>query len=197
MCVDARSFVNQQPTLFFPLAAALATCLASADAHGASWRVGTSAGVMTQPASNYYHLVYGGYGEAATEDDWLIIRAHYLERPEFAQAGYVDQDYGWFIHLGTKVTATQNHGLYAYFGGGRMSGWLQEDAADSPEGPGTQRRFYSLPGASAAIEYGVRALGVEASISHQSFVGYVDQAQLQARVGWPFNFFQLDLGYRW
>lgn len=158
----------------------------------------TSAGVLQQPTSHYYHACYGVSIEAANNRQSFVLRINYLERPEFAtevtsesedKIRYTDKEYGGFLTLGTKLTKQPKHGLFAYFGGGRMAGQIR--ASDR------QERSFSLPGLTAAIEYQRQFGNVILAAGHQTFAGYVDQAQLYAFVAWPYNIFNASIGYRW
>lgn len=165
-------------------------------------RVASTGGVMQQPSSHYYLAIYGGSVDVGTSDERFLVRGAYLERPEFEDAGFADKDMGWFAMAGTKVkgageaSGPNGRGLFAYFGVGEMAGYVRADA--DAVGPDTAReRNYRLGGLSAALEYDLSLAGVVFGVSHQTFIGYVDRTQTDAFVAWPFNTFQMRLGYAW
>ena len=158
----------------------------------------STAGVLQQPTSHYYHACYGFGIEAANDKKSLITRLHYMERPEFSTqiasedgqpVRYVDKESGGFLTLGTRLSRTQKHGLFAYFGLGQMTGYIR-----SSDGI---KRGFSLPGPTASIEYQKQFGNMFVTIGHQTFAGYVDRTQLYAFVAWPYNIFNLNIGYRW
>jgi hypothetical protein len=181
--------------------AAAATALASLAATPAvalSIRAATTGGVMQQPTSHYYLACYGGRLDLATDADGLVMRASYVERPEFRSVGYADKEYGYFALVGTRVTKGKTGpALTAFIGAGRMHGYVARlDTDSAPEGA-TNRRSFQLPGLSTALEYGGRWHGLDLAVGHQAFIGYVDDEQLDAYVAWPYNFFQVSAGYAW
>ncbi|MCX6109035.1 MAG: hypothetical protein NTZ90_05455 [Proteobacteria bacterium] len=165
-------------------------------ATAATWSINSTGGVLQQPTSHYYHAIYGAEALFATTTEGLLIRASYLERPEFHDAGYADKDYGWFGLIGTKVTKAANHGLFAFIGGGRMSGYVKADS-DYRGTSGEASNHYLISGLTVAMAYGVHLGPVYLAAEQQTFVGYVDKVQLDALVGWPFHFFQIKAGLSW
>jgi hypothetical protein len=165
-------------------------------------RVASTGGVMQQPSSHYYLAIYGGTVDAGTSDERFLARIAYFERPEFRDAGFADKDMGWFAMAGTKIKGAgetagpYGRGLYAFFGVGEMAGYVRADAdAVAPDTP--RERDYRLAGLTAALEYDLKLAGVVVGFGHQTFVGYVDRTQAEAFVAWPFNTFQMRLGYAW
>ncbi len=175
---------------------ALALCLASDVALAASFKVASTGGVMQQPTSHYYHAIYGISFEGGTDAEGMLVRGSYLERPEFRNAGFRDKDFGYFVMAGTKITKTKDRGLYAYFGGGRMMGYVKADPETELEGEATGREF-GLSGPTATLEYVVRWKRLALAANHQTFIGYGDKTQLDAYVAWPYNFFQVSAGVAW
>jgi hypothetical protein len=165
-------------------------------ASAVTFKVASTGGLMQQPTSHYYHAVYGGYVEAGADSDAFVARFQYVERPEFDDAGYADKDYGSFGMIGTKVTKAKDHGLYAFFGGGRMAGYVRAQEATRGQ-TAADERSYALPGPTVAVEYQYHWKRLALAVNHQSFVGYVDKAQTDAYVAWPFNFFQVTAGVVW
>lgn len=143
---------------------------------------------MMQPASQYHHAVYGLSADIATDAQSLVGRVLYIERPKFRANGFEDQDAGAFGLIGTKVTKTKNHGLSAFLGAGKMSGYIREMEASG------ESRSYKLYGICAAVEYSGNWKALSGSIGHQTFVGYGTKEQREAYVAWPFNFILATVG---
>lgn len=162
---------------------------------GMTVKIGSSGGLMQQPTSHYYHAAYGVSVDLATDSQKGIVRAHYIERPEFRSLGFADKDYGWFGQVGTKVLGAKDHGLFAFFGMGRMEGYVKADP-DRIDSDVNERK-YALPGPTASIEYAWALGPIDLSVNHQTFIGYVSQEEVEAYVAWPYNFFMLQAGVRW
>lgn len=179
------------------IAASLAMLASATSALAVTFSIGTTGGLMQQPTSHYYHAVYGGYVESGTDSEKFLTRVAYIERPEFKAAGFIDKDYGYFALIGTKVTKTTSHGLYAYFGAGKMAGYIKQDpnASSRVEYDDLKERDYAMPGPTALLEYMWRYKGLTAGVNHQTFIGYQDKSQLRSYVAWPYNFFQVNLSY--
>lgn len=167
-------------------------------ASAATFAVLTSGGVLQQPTSHYYHACYGLGLEAASDKQGVIGRIHYIERPEFeteveSETGerirFQDKDYGGFVTVGTKLTKQPKHGLFAYFGAGRVAGYIRTSDGQS--------RGFALPGLTTIVEYQAQVASFVFAAGHQTFAGYVDTAQLYAFVAWPYNVFNASMGYRW
>lgn len=151
-------------------------------------RAGSLGGLMTQPTSSYYHVVYGGYGEVAREDGDFLFRGGYLERPEFTAAGFKDQEFFGFGLFGTRVFDRKAHGLNAFFGGGQTTGFLRDEAG------GHESRHYRVPALGFAAEYFARWRALDVALQHQLLIGHVSDQQLRAYVAWPYSFLLLRLG---
>lgn len=162
--------------------------------YGASYSVLSSAGLMQQPTSHYYHFVYGGSGQAEFFEQKFLVRGSYLQRPKFEEAGFVDQDSGAFAFVGSQIAGNKIFGVTALIGGGRINGYIRAtdeyySSEDAPE------RSYSISGLSTALEASARWGSLHVAVNHQTFVGYVDREQLNAYVGWPYNFFLVNVGF--
>lgn len=175
---------------------ALALWLVSDVALAATFKVATTGGLMQQPTSHYYHAIYGASFEGGTDSQKFLVRGSYLERPEFDNAGFKDKDYGFFTAAGTKITKEKTHGLYAFFGLGRMAGYVKADEDTEVSGEATERDF-AVSGPTAILEYVFRWKMLDLAVNHQTFIGYVDETQLNAFVAWPYNFFQVSTGIAW
>lgn len=153
---------------------------------------------MQQPTSHYYLAIYGGAFDVASDDLKVIGRVQYLERPEFSNSGFADKDFGGFAMIGTALTKVAKTGgaLFAYFGAGRMEGYVRAEEERRDDVPVAERR-YAIPGPTAAVEYSYRWKSIDVAINHQTFIGYADRAQTDAYVAWPFNFFQATVGVLW
>ncbi len=167
----------------------------SSQLYAAVFGLGTTAGVMQQPTSHYYHATYGAELTAGTSSEAFLVRSTYLERPEFRGGDYADKDYGWFFLLGSKVTKKPHHGLYAYFGGGRMAGYTKTSVATNSGA--SAKSNYIQSGLVTGVDYAVTIGHFELAAEHMLFVGAVDEFQLRSYVGWPFTFFQIRAGAKW
>ena len=151
---------------------------------------------MVQPTSSYYHAVYGATIDVASNNELFIFRGYYVERPKFEEGGYVDQEYGSFGAIGTKLNKSKLNNIYAFFGYGKMGGYLatiKNEGSTSSE----TNRTYEIPGPMFSLEYGLRLKNFFISLEHISFIGHVDDTQLNARVAWPYNFFMFKTSYLW
>lgn len=153
-------------------------------------------GFMMQPASQYYHAIYGFAADAGTDSGSFAGRLMYWERPKFRANGFEDQDSGWFALIGSKVTKTKNYGLHAWAGTGRVTGFIKATNDEGIDESGVTSRDYSMPGFAAAIELQADWRSVATSIGHQTLIAYGDKDQRDARVAWPFNFGFLSIGMR-
>lgn len=153
--------------------------------------IGSVGGLMQMPNSSYYLAVYGAYADMALESELFIIRGGYIERPTFKSQGYEDQDSGYFGLFGTKLTKTNGHGLYGYFGYGEQRGYIKsEDSNDASE-----YSSYHITGAVASLEYAAVFKSFAMALTHQTFLGYANSQQFKAYVLWPVNFYLLRIGY--
>jgi hypothetical protein len=159
-------------------------------------RVGGGYGLMVQPTSAYYLAAQSGYLDLASDGETFICRGAYFERPQFASDGFVDQEYGYYGMLGTKVTRTLAHGLFGYIGYGVVKGYISEvgDGATSSE---KNIRRYTLPGPVIEIEYAVKFKALRVGFEQITLIGFGDQIQTEARVGWPYNLLLATIGFSW
>jgi len=157
-----------------------------------TFHIGTHSGVMTQPSSNYYHAVYGGYFDLGSDDRWIFSRISYVERPKYSASGYIDQDYASSVVIGTKVTKAKTHGLLAGIGGGIVGGYIKPDPNYS-DATG-EKRSYKLPGLVTMIEYTLDWNHIDLGFGHQTFIGHAESEQLKAYVAWPYNFILIRIG---
>ena len=194
--LDARRVAVLTSWVSAVLTALVCLALRPEAAEAVTLKVASTGGLMQQPTSQYYHAVYGGYVEIASASQRLIGRGQYVERPEFSNVGYVDKDYGAFAQVGAKLTAAKTHGLLAFVGYGRMSGYIRAESATRAQ-TDVSERHYAIPGPIAAVEYAVRLGRIDLAVNHQTFVGFADRTQTDAYVAWPFNFFQVSAGVLW
>ncbi len=167
--------------------------LFSENSRAVTYSVGTNSGFMTQPTSNYYHAVYGGYFDVSLDDKRVFARASYVERPKFVAAGYIDQDYAFTSFIGTKLTNLKKpYGLLAGIGYGFAGGYIKPDP-DYPEIVG-EKRTYKIPGMVAAIEFVAQWRHIDLAFGHQTLIGYAGKDQIEAYVVWPFNFVLFRMG---
>lgn len=180
----------------FKKALFLVALFAPAQAKAVVLRVDSTAGLMQQPTSHYYHFVYGGQLSVATQTSNVIWRASYMERPAFKSLGYEDKDFGWFTTFGTKLTKSQDSGVFAAIGAGSVGGYVKADSAKTGVLQNKSRSF-RLIGPTVSLDYQAHLGPIQWSIGHQSFVGLVDRSEVTAYVAWPYNFFQTSLGFSW
>ncbi|MEZ4742787.1 MAG: hypothetical protein R3B45_10115 [Bdellovibrionota bacterium] len=152
-------------------------------------------GLMTQPTSAYFHGVYGGFIETSDNIRKIIFRTSYIERPKFSFGNYIDQEYGTFAQIGTKLTSEKSHGLICLVGYGKMGGYIALDKNIVHEG--SRLRTYSLPGPVMNLEYEYNWKNFGISIANMMFTGLGDKEQLDAKVAWPYNLFLLNLDLHW
>ena len=162
---------------------------------GAVFQAALTSGVMQQPTSSYYHLMYGAQVDLGSDDGSLLLRGSYFERPVFNSVGYTDKDYGWSGLFGSKLASSKRHSFFAFFGGARVAGYVKP--VSPPEDGVSRDRSFNMPGITAAMEY--RWLGERLffGAGHQSIICFGDTAQTEAFVAWPFSLFTLSFGGGW
>lgn len=149
-------------------------------------------GVMQQPTSNYYLECYGVSFDVQNKDAGFIVRASYIERPEFKANSFAEKDRAGLLLLGTTATKIFGGSLRAFFGAGNVSGYVAR--FDSDNKTILEKRSYQLPGPSASIEYQVVLARVTFAFNHTTFIGYGGKDQTEAMVAWPYNFYSLSTG---
>ncbi len=168
--------------------------LTTANAQATILHAGTSAGLMQQPTSNYYHAVYGGFLQTSTDNEGLIFRASYSERPEFSANGYADKETFTVGSIGSKFSRTQKHGLYAFMGAGETYGYIRREEASIDA---SNFRSFRMTGFTTAMEYLANVGPVTVSLNHTLFVGYGGSEEFESNVAWPYNLTQLQIGAHW
>lgn len=149
---------------------------------------------MMQPASQYFHIVRGGFLDWGREDQKFLIRLSYIERPVFESSGYADQEMGGFAGLGTQAWWSKNYSLLVFAGAGQMRGYSKLSDSASGDG-GVSRRDFVLAGLSLALELGVQWQHINLAVNHHLFTGFSTREQTSAFVAWPYTFFLLKLGF--
>jgi hypothetical protein len=151
----------------------------------------TYVGVMQQPASHFYHTIYGANSQVI-----FFKRIHYrmgiFERPEFKSEGYIDKDYGYYGMFGGVVAEEKSHLMRAFVGHGINRGYIYQ----SEQGENTKRSYF-IKGLIFSMEYSLDLKNYEVNLAHSQFVGSNNREHLKAFVAWPFSFFSLGLGYKW
>lgn len=148
-------------------------------------------GLMQQPASHYYHGIYG-LNIQSNIIEKMYVRIGYFERPEFESQTYTDKDYGFYGLFGIDVTRTKIQGLRAFSGIGRNKGYIVQIVEGDRE-----ERFYTLKGLSFVMEYFLEVGQLDMGMSHMLFIGSNNNEHLKALVAWPFSFFTMSIGYKW
>ena len=149
--------------------------------------VGTMAGLMTQPNSQYYHLSGGAYAGLSILDQFLSARFWYISRPEHKSQGFADSDYGSFLTIGHEVWRSGPMGIQTWAGRGKAGGYIRHPDSD-------QERRYQLWGYTFGLEAGIFTDWLTLSLCHFSFVGIDGRHQFESFVAWPFSFFTLNMG---
>jgi hypothetical protein len=170
--------------------------VASMPAFAITTRVGSGFGVMVQPTSSYFLAAYSGFIDVATDSEGVMLRGTYVERPKFSSNGYIDQEYGYFGMVGTKLTKQANRGLNCYVGYGAMRGYLAVDKEYYPDSTAPLRTF-RLPGPVVELEYSYSWRHLRLGMEQIVFTGLGDQVQLDARVAWPYNILLINAGLIW
>lgn len=149
---------------------------------------GIQSGMMTQPASAYYYVVYGGYLDLKTDKEVFITRISYLERPKFSSNGFTDQDFSGFALLGTKINPkSKYHNLYTYIGYGQVTGYTYKKSDKT-------LRSSKTTGFDVEIEYLYKTKHFHIGASSILFTGLKDKEQTDAKVAWPYNFLLFKIG---
>lgn len=148
-------------------------------------------GVMQQPASQYYHLVYGGNLDISLVDSWSI-RGTYFERPAFHSAGYVDQDFFAYAQTGVSFFRKGIFDVYSYIGAGRGWGYLKEESPTEGREK-VRRNDYTLQALALSMEVSALFSWADVRIGHSLFVGKGDNDQTKSQVAWPFATYYLAL----
>ena len=151
---------------------------------GATLRPTAVTGLMQQPSSQYYHLIYGGQIDIAKKDDAAQMRLQYLERPPFRRVGFVDQDFSGAVFFGKGIIKDKVFGVSALVGGGYAWGYIKEDTEDNPV-----KNSYKLPGIATALEARWTFKSLDLRATYQTMICQNSKTQLQAYVAWPFNWF--------
>ncbi len=153
-------------------------------------------GLMQQPTSQYYHLVYGLHLTAATQKEGGILRYRFNERPVFKSQGFSDQDRLQMILIGGKVREIlKKISIETLIGYGEISGYLKP--TNSATTSKYTRRGYRLYGPAFDLQAGM-SLGKrwKVAISHQTIVGLTSEEELKAYVSWPYAMYQVSIGVR-
>ena len=169
----------------------------AADALALSFQAGSLSGVMTQPSSSYYHYALGGFLSVESEEKRLLFRLQHWERPAFVAEGFTDQDLGQSAMVGSKLSVSSTHGVFAYFGWTRVFGYIKSDTSSNAIEDGGQRRDYSLRGPTMLAAYRIDLASFALALSHQLSVALGDSLQTEAKVVWPYSFNWLELSYSW
>lgn len=165
--------------------------------YAVTYKVGGAAGLMQQPTSQYYHTIYGGFGELASNTGKLALRYSYIERPRFYSAGFSEQEFGNFLTVGTYVWASTSKvfTLNAHIGGGRMQGYITAEKDKDGATSDLPMRKYHLNGLTAIGEGELKWKLFNIALSHQTFVGFDDNDQLSSYVAWPYNYYMGRIGF--
>lgn len=158
-----------------------------AQAQSATFLLAPEAGLMQQPASQYYLFVRGGQAAFATDSENFHVSLRYLARPKFEQNGFSETEQGYFGLVGTKLNAFDKGPLFlkASIGYGQMQGEIKKDG---------QRVSYRMQGLALDVTGVYRWKIVDLHLTHMTFLGYADAFQTEKRVLWPFQYFLAGLG---
>lgn len=163
------------------------------NANGAHFGLELTTGLMQQPTSQYYLWTYGANATLASENQGLILRLSYLERPKFKSEGFQDQDSALFAFIGGKSREfTKSLYVLVYAGFGETSGYIE--STDNKEV--YQKRSYKLSGPSFSLQIVYEASQrLRFTLSHETLVGISGQDDFDSYVVWPYLFYQFGIGY--
>ena len=163
--------------------AVLISLSASSKAAALNQGFGAYGGYMQQPTSSYYHEVFGGHLDIATENQSLFLRLGQVQRPTFHAAGFSDKETHHFALLGHRLLRHGPFSIDTGAGYGTVTGFLHA-SADST----LSKREFSVHGgilnAEALLGFSVFEIG----LSHQLFVGLGTKEQREVYVAWPYHF---------
>lgn len=149
-----------------------------------------TAGLLQQPASQYYHYIQGAGAELQLWNSW-VVRGQYLERPRFAASGYVDQDFISFVDTGCGFFKWNWLEILGYGGVGRAWGYIKREQPLSTSEQ--NRNDYQMTVFSVTMEAGVHLEFLDVRLGHSQHIGQGDRYQTEAKVAWPFSTYFLSL----
>lgn len=150
-----------------------------------------NAGLMQQPASQYFHLVQGGSLDVSLVRSWAV-RGTYFERPIFRSEGYIDQDLFAFAQTGSSFMKKGPVDVYGYIGAGRCWGYIKEEEPQ-PGHSNPRRNDYSMTAAAFSMEAAIASRFAEFRLGHSLLVGRTRSDVYSSKVAWPFTIFYLTL----
>ncbi|MFK7873123.1 MAG: hypothetical protein AB8C84_08120 [Oligoflexales bacterium] len=165
-------------------------CVFMVAAQSFAMSIVTSAGygVMTQPASQYFHYTYNVSSTLYLYEDTLSIRAYIWQRPLFDTTHFQDQDTGEHLMAGYRFQSYKQIFCNLYFGVGEIHGWVQRKIDQS-------KTSFQVFGSTSTIQVQYKFENFTASIEHLLFIGRRSQLELDAKVLWPFSVTSIQLGY--
>lgn len=163
---------------------------------GWSLETAPSVGLMQQPTSQYYHLVYGAHLTMSGEKDLWLLRYIFSERPVFESQGFADQDRLQMFVAGGKVRELMKKiSIEALIGCGEISGYLKP--SDDSTRAQYSRRAYRIYGPAFDLQASLSFAKIwRLAFSHQTIVGITSKEELRAYVSWPYATYQFSLGVR-
>lgn len=168
--------------------------MASFEAKAASFQFAGNSGLMVQPSSNYYLLVYGGWVEGGFfNKDVFLVRGGYMERPRFSASGFVDQEFLGYGLIGARIPSSSKGNLIALVGWSEVSGFIDKSSKDDESE--TTRRRYKMAGPSFYVGYRWTFKKWALGFGHQTIVGFAEPQQTAAFVAWPYNLVLAELGW--
>jgi hypothetical protein len=157
-------------------------------ANSMSVEVGSQASYFIQPNSQYFHQSSGAFLGIASTKKKLIWRFSYIERQQFRTDTFADGEIGLFTHIGTQLKSNKFLQLFAFLGGGKMHGYINEKDLQV-------RRSYTLSGVSSSAEARTSLLDLHFALHLQTFVGFDGNYQLKYYVAWPFTIIALRVSF--
>lgn len=148
-------------------------------------------GLLQQPASQYYHLIYGGSADVQLYRSWSL-RGTYLERPAFSNAGFIDQDFLGYVETGCSFFKHKYGNILGFVGAGRAWGYVKQDPIFEKD-PSLSRSDYKMNVLALSMEAEFDLGYVDARLGHVMHVGQGDKTQTQSKVAWPYSAYYVSL----
>lgn len=159
--------------------------LTPACAFAISMRPTAATGLMQQPTSQYYHWIYGGMVDVGPTPN-LSLRGSYFERPAFHNAGFVDQEFLAFMQGGGSITQKSIFDIYGFIGGGRVWGYIKDEASVDGLTP-MRRETFAMSALALTMEAGLSFAYMDLRLGHSQILCMGTSEQIKNKVAWPYS----------